>query len=130
MPSEHPVTRAVRRGNEALYARDFEAYADSLAEGLRFEDRRAGLRETHGKQENIEQARVVAELSESVEMQEIETCGDRLGLHRLIFHAGDFEVGVLLVTKIDGEGRGVLGVLFDEDALDDARTELHRLATH
>jgi hypothetical protein len=115
----------MRRAADALVARDFEGYKDALAEEFRYEDRRKGLQSAHGKREDLEQARVIADFGlESYDMEVLETRGDLAALYRQTWHLAGFEVVILLVGLADAEGRGLAAIMFDEEELDAARAEL------
>ncbi len=126
MSCEPLVIRAARRSLDALIGGDIDVYADTLAEDYRFEDRRLGLKSSHDKQTNIDQARVAADLGlEAAELEIIEVRGDRHALFRLTFTASDFTLPMFCVQEVDADGRLLVGVMMDEDALDDARAELN-----
>lgn len=125
MSAENSVVLMFRRGTKAILAKDLAAYGDLLAEEYRWEDRRSGLSSTHGKREEIEQARVLADLGlERVDIDVLETRGDAIALCRFTSHAEGFEVVLVLVTRVDAEGRAVHTVAYDEEDLDAAVSEL------
>ena len=125
MSTENSAVRVMRRAADALVARDFEGYADELAEQSRYEDHRKGLQSTYGKREAVEQARVIADFGlERYDMEVLETRGDRAALYRQTWHLAGFEVAILLVGRVDAEGKAVAAIMFDEGDLDAARAEL------
>lgn len=113
----------------ALYARDWDVYGDAFADGYSFEDRREGLKSTHGKAEEVDHGKAVADLTESVDFEIIETHGEDLLLYRGTFVAGDFVVAALIILQTNADERIVLVLVFDEDAEEAAREALSSLAS-
>jgi hypothetical protein len=129
IPDEQWMIQSIRRNNDALVARDWDAFAAGFAEAFRYEDRRSGLQSSGGKAENITQMRVVAELGlQNVDIDALETRGARFLLARLTFHVSDFTTHLLIVVEFDAKGRLLAGILFDDDDLNAASTELEGLA--
>jgi hypothetical protein len=129
---DHAVLLNMRRYVSALVAGDWEALADAVADEHRLEDRRLGMKVTLDKAGNIEQARVIADLAVdkdlTVDLDVVETRGERLALVRQVYRAEDFVISVLVVMEVDDSGRTPLFIAFDEDNLDAARAELDALA--
>ncbi len=128
-PPDNLAVRTTRRYHAALLAHDWNTLADTLAEAFFAEDRRAFMAATRDKSEAIEQARVVAGLGiESVELDVLETRGERFALSRLTYFGNGYEVVSLAVGAVGPDGRMVRATSFDEDDLDAARAELDALA--
>lgn len=124
MSAENSAVLTLRRLTEAIVARDLGAYADGLAEGYQYEDRRKGMQSTHGKSEEVEQARAIGELGvERIDFDVLETRGEHMALCRFTTHAAGFEVALLLVSRV-ADGKGVAAIVFDEEDFDAARAEL------
>ncbi len=72
---------------------------------------------------------MIADLGVSaVDFDLIEARSQHCALLRSTYHAEDFEVATHNVIRLDHSGRVSRLVLFDEDALDEARAELDALA--
>jgi hypothetical protein len=129
MKSEQRAIQYVRRSADTILARDWGAYADCQAEAFRFEDRRTGLQTSHGKAENIEMARVMADLGvDKIDIDVIETRGEHFALCRITNHVDEYVVTTLSVFGVDDDGRGLVFIVFDDDDADAARAELDALA--
>jgi hypothetical protein len=129
---DHAVLLNMRRYVTALVAGDWDALADAVADEHLLEDRRLGMKVTLDKAGNIEQARVIADLAVdrdlTIDLDVIETRGERLALIRQVYRAEDFVIPVLVVMEVDDNGRTPLFIVFDEDDLAAARAELEALA--
>jgi hypothetical protein len=121
----------MRRYNDALLARDWDTLADALAAEHRFEDRRLGMKVTLDRAGNIQQAQVMADLAEgreiSVDLELIEVRGERLALVRQVYRDSDYAVPLLVVIEVDEDGRTPVFIVFDEDAMDAARSQLEAM---
>jgi hypothetical protein len=131
--NDHAVLQNMRRYIDALLAGDWDALADAVSDEHRLEDRRLGMKVTLDKAGNIEQARVIAELAVernlAIDLDIIETRGERLALVRQVYRASDFTICLLVVMGVDENGRTPVFIVFDEADLDAARAELDALAT-
>lgn len=127
---EHPVIRATRLANDAVLARDWDAFAGFFAESWQVDDRRVGLKSLLDKAEHIEQLRVGVDLGlDKIDIDLLDTRGDRFALYRLTFHVEtDFVVSVLCATEADENGLLLRSVVLDDGALDAGRVELEALA--
>ncbi len=132
MNDKHPVEVMMRRWLDAVLAGDWDTLADTIAEDHRFEDRRLGMKIALDKAGNIEQARVMGDLAKEwnfdVDLDVIETRGDRVGLVRQTYHSSDYLVSVLALMRLDENDLNAVFILFDEDDLGGAQAELEALA--
>ncbi|MFN2375302.1 MAG: AAA family ATPase [Candidatus Binatia bacterium] len=130
-PFANAATRAVARIARTTDARDWEGLADTISAGLDFDDRRALLRMRLGREEFLQQHRVLFDAPNARwSMTTIATRGERLSLSRLLFLAnaaeggGDLEIDHLSVIETDDDGRMRTIVLFEAGDLDTAHAEL------
>ena len=131
MTDEPLVVRSIRRGLDALLARDWSTYSNLLADDYRYEDRRALLATSHGKATQLDNARAIADGGvHTIDLDAMEARGERFAVCRLTFRGADsdFVVVVLGVYEVDEEGRYLRSVIFEESQLDEARAELDALA--
>ena len=130
MPDANLATAAVRRWVDALVAGDWTALAETIAEEHRLEDRRLGMKGVLDKAGNIKQAQVIRALGDLVvDVDFLETRGDRFALVRQTYRASEFEVTILGVCEVDDAGRVVAFINLDEDDLDAARATLDALGS-
>ena len=132
------VHATMRRYVEALLDGDWDALAGTLAEDHVLDDRRVGMRSTFDKAGSVEQARVLAALATDqqtyggadepfrIDVDFIETRGERLALVRQVYRAAGLAVAILGVMEVNANAQTVAFIAFDEDNLDAARTELER----
>ena len=128
MSENPPVLVTMRRYVDALLAGDWEALAGTLADDHVFEDRRLAMGNTLDKAGNIAQAQVLAELGKDqpfeVDLDVIETRGDRSALVRQVYRSGDYAIRLLAVIQVNDAGRTTTFTVFDEDDVNAARAEL------
>ncbi len=131
MSTQSQAVRTIRRVLDAIVSRNWDDLADAYAEHFRFEDRRAGLKDSQDKAGILERARITADLGfDRADLDLIERRGERTALVNVTttVSATGFVAAQLLVLRVDGDGRMLVVVWFDEDAFDDARAELDALA--
>ncbi len=127
--AEHLAVRAMHRGNDAMLARDWSTFADNLSDAFRGEDRRLGLGSSLGKSETVEQARIVVDQGlEALDVEVVESRGDRHALFRVTGHVADFVVSSLVVLEVGAEGRVLASVSFDSEDMNGASRELEARA--
>ncbi|WP_256389945.1 BTAD domain-containing putative transcriptional regulator [Mycobacterium sp. 1164966.3] len=128
---ENAASRVDKRLHGYFADRDWEAAADALAEDMLYHDRRrvanAGLR--HGRDAEIVNARVLADLGASVTSTVIATRGERLVLTRARFTGTDqgpdaFHNVMLSLVEIGSDERVLSRVVFDAEDFDVALEEL------
>ncbi|WP_231995956.1 BTAD domain-containing putative transcriptional regulator [Mycobacterium sp. 852002-51163_SCH5372311] len=128
---ENAASRVDKRLHAYFAGRDWEAAAEALAEDMLYHDRRrvanAGLR--HGRDAEIVNARVLADLGAHVTSTVIATRGERLVLTQARFTGTDpgpeaFHNVMLSLLEIDSDGRVLSRVVFDADDFDAALEEL------
>lgn len=130
MNEDNLATATIRRWVDALVAGDWNALADTLAESHRLEDRRLGLKGTLDKAGNKKQAQVIRDLGVlAVDVDFLETRGERFALVRQTYRASDFSVTILGVCEVDATGRVLTFINLDEDDLDGAHAALVALTT-
>ncbi|KAA0087150.1 hypothetical protein CIW52_02000 [Mycolicibacterium sp. P9-64] len=129
---ENAASRVDDRCEIYFAARDWDAMAGMMAEGILVDDRRsvvnAGLR--RGRDAEIASMRATADLGvRKVTSDVIATRGQRLTLSRNRFAGRDqrpeaFHSAILCIIEIDADGRIVARVTFDIDDIDAAFEEL------
>lgn len=122
------ATRVLRDFFLASNRRDMDRIALLLANDATFEDRRVGFRD-HGRGADFitMQAEALYAIGvESIMPNSIEVRGDHLYLARLLLKGSAFEAEVISVSEVAPDGRFASTVVFDQDAIDDARAELDR----
>lgn len=108
-----------------MLARDWSAFANNLSDAFRGEDRRLGLGFSFGKAEAIEQARTVMDQGvQALDVEVVESRGDRHALMRVTGHVADFVVPSLVVVEVDAEGRVLASVSFDSEDVEGPSREL------
>jgi class 3 adenylate cyclase/ketosteroid isomerase-like protein/tetratricopeptide (TPR) repeat protein len=124
--SPNAAGRAIRETFDAARAGDFERVAAWMAPDCVAEDRRPGLYSLlEGSEAVTDQLRVLRDLGvERVDTEVLATRGDQLALSRTHWIGSQFEVIALFLTVVDGHGRCIQSVCFEEAQLDEARAEL------
>lgn len=129
------LENAATRVNEQIWAcfdaRDWNRMNVLFADDMRHDDRRrtVGAGVLHGREAQIEDMRVVADIGVSPTIDVIATRGEHLALTRTRFSGIDqepqaFLVEVLTVIEIDGDDRLAAVVAFDPDDIVAAFEEL------
>lgn len=127
---ENAAARVAKRTLDARLRGDWDEFLTLLAPDCRVEDRRPGLRTEHrGRERILEEVQGIASIGAGViDFSCIATRGGRLALDRRVYRSADpddaFQVTTLTVNEVDGDGRYMLGVVFDETDLDAAFEEL------
>ncbi len=129
MITDNRAARAFRRYFSTLVARDCDALADTLAESLLVDDRRAGIHAKRDRDAQIKWAAVEIGIDD-VRIDVLDTRGEDVVLVRLTATAGEtgFVVETLAVARTDADGRLVEAVQLDAEELDAAREALDALA--
>jgi hypothetical protein len=60
----------------------------------------------------------------SVDLELIEVRGERLALVRQVYRDSDYAIPLLVVIEVDEDGRTPVFIIFDEDDMDAARSQL------
>ena len=113
---------------DVLWARDWAAMAETIAEDILEDDRRrvvnAGVRQ--GRDALIANMRATAEVGvESMTSSVVATRGERLALSRVrSSRHGEVDYEVITIAEIDADNRIVAGVEFDAEDIDAAFEEL------
>ncbi len=128
-----PVMATMQRWVDALLDEDWTALAETVADDHRFEDRRLGMKSVLDKAGSIVQAQVIAELGKempfNVELDVVETRGDRLALIRQSYRSSDYVISFLAVAEVDDNGLNKVFIVFDDEDLAGALTELDDMAS-
>lgn len=121
------VMRALFAG---MTTRDREGMRALVRPDVTFEDRRPGLgTRVVGADAVIDHLFVIGDIGHyEVVVDPVDLVGDRLALMRSQWRLDGFESAQYLVAAVDDVGLGVSAAMFEEDQLDDARTELTALA--
>ena len=127
---ENTASRANTRFLACVTARDWDAIASILADDFCSDDRRrvTGAGTRRGRDAEIENMRVVADLGANITVEVIATRGDRLVLTRARFSFDQQQQGfvaeVLSLVETDLDGRIATVILLDVDDFDAAIAEL------
>ena len=131
-PLSNTASRVVERYGLSFVARDWAAMAETLADGVVYDDRRrvvnAGVR--HGRDVHMADDRAAAEIgAEYVTFDVIAIRGERLALScvRIINRntsPGEVAAQILGIAEIDVTNQIAAIVIFDEDDIDGALQEL------
>ena len=128
---ENTASQVTERFWNSYAARNWDAMAESLADGVFTDDRRrivnAGVQ--HGRDDQIANLRALAEVEADIAVTIIATRGHRLVLARVCstnhdLQHGEFDVELLAVAEIDAERRISATISFDPDDFDAAFAEL------
>jgi hypothetical protein len=121
------AARGAHRHFATIVARDWKAFAATLAPDFSMDDRRRGLRSTRDRAAMIEWVRAGADGGvDDIRIEILETRGENVVLGRVIATAREteFVIESLAVLRTDPEGRIVAGVQLDADELPAARGAL------
>jgi class 3 adenylate cyclase len=129
---ENAAGRVFERFRKYFAARDWDAMAEILAEGMCNDDRRrvVGAGVLHGRDIDIAHMRAIADVgATTITSTVIATRGERLVVCRLVWTSEDqwpeaFQTEILGIVEIDADERIVARVSFDVDDIDAAYTEL------
>ncbi len=111
---------------------DFEAYSAQFAASFRYVDHRALAQVESNREEYLEAARQMAEITNQIPSREVlATRGDRWALMRILWRGDGGDVGPselewLSVIGVDADGRRTAQISFDVSDLEAAYAELDR----
>jgi class 3 adenylate cyclase/ketosteroid isomerase-like protein/tetratricopeptide (TPR) repeat protein len=128
---EDPHVRRSRVHGEHIVRRDWASYRASYVPDCHWEDRRKGMGSVIvGIDSRVENAKVLADLGlTKIRAELIATRGPGLALKEEAYFAGgvaDEGAVILVVEKLDDQGRLIYDVGFDLEAIDEAFAELDR----
>ena len=127
---ENTASRTNARYVASFNARDWGAMASILADHFYSDDRRriTGTGTRRGRDAEIENMRVAADLGATVTAEVIATRGDRLVVTRTCVSMNEQQQGflaeALLLVETDSDGRAAATIMFDLEAFDAALEEL------
>lgn len=128
---ENAASQADDRFFAYFGTRDWEAMAEILADDSFIDDRRrvVNVGAWHGRDVVIANIRALAEMASTITSAAVATRGDRLALVHICapsrdLRHGEFDVEMLGVAELGGDGRIMGHVLFDPDDFDAALAEL------
>ncbi|WP_156687475.1 BTAD domain-containing putative transcriptional regulator [Mycobacterium sp. Marseille-P9652] len=128
---ENAASRADFRFNNLFASKSWDALGALLAEDIRVDDRRRGLRrESNDRATELRELQAIAELGvKTMTSRVLAIRGERLALVSTLYEGRDqrpeaFRTEVLRVAEIDTDERIVAYVAFDPDNLDAAIAEL------
>lgn len=124
-PLENTASTALHRVFDRLVDQDWDGIASLLAPDCTWDDTRPGLRvSTRGRDASIEQLRVIALGTPSVEDRVVAIRGDRLALVDLTFTSGTFEVDLYALCESDASDLLAYSASYGPDDLDIAMRDL------
>ena len=131
-PLENAATRAWRRVTDAFNRRDLDGFLALGSAGVRFEDRRKGMRDVHHGPVRRKAVQAIFELAPSgwqMTVEPIAIRGPRLSLTRACYRDTDdadrpIAAELLHVTEVGDDDLMRVTVSFDPDDLNDAFAEL------
>jgi hypothetical protein len=125
---DNAAVRVLARHVEVVAARDWDRFAELLADDVVSDDRRSGVNSgvTTGREAIGDLTRGLVDVGFTTVANEVLAVrGDRLALTlRRWIRADGFELPTLALVEVDADERWILNVLFDADDLAGARDEL------